>query len=102
MAYGSFAPGGSGGAYSAPAPDPNAYSRAMFAQRQAYMGSPEYEREQFERGLQSQEQQRRAYDSETARQGQQQKYGVLGGLIGRMGAVNYGAPTHTSRITYGG
>lgn len=101
MAYGSFAPGGAGGAYSAPAPDPNAYGWAMRDQRRAYMSSPEYEREQFERGLQSQEQQRRQYDSETARHSQQQKYGVLGGLIGKMGS-NYGAPVNVSRITYGG
>jgi hypothetical protein len=37
-----------------------------------------------ERGLQSAEQQRRLYDSQTQRLGQQQKYGVLGGLLGGM------------------
>lgn len=34
-----------------------------------------------ERNLQAAEQQRRAYDSETARQGQQQKWNVLSGLL---------------------
>lgn len=38
--------------------------------------------EAHERSLQNQEQQRRMYDSESARIGQRQKYGVLGGLLG--------------------
>ena len=37
---------------------------------------------QHERGMMQAEQQRRMYDSETARMGQQQKYSVLGGLLG--------------------
>ena len=83
MSYGSWVSYTSGGdKYLAPSQDPNAYRDAMFQQRQAYLASPERDREMFERGLQSQEQQRRAYDSETARQSQQQKYGILGGLLG--------------------
>ena len=39
------------------------------------------EREQYERGLQQQEQQRRAYDSESQRQLGQQKFNVLGNLL---------------------
>jgi tRNA G37 N-methylase Trm5 len=39
------------------------------------------ERENHERGLQMQEQQRRAYDSETQRQLGQQKFSVLGNLL---------------------
>jgi hypothetical protein len=39
------------------------------------------EREQYERSLQTQEQQRRAYDSETQRQLGQQKFNVLGNLL---------------------
>lgn len=50
-----------------------------------YRQSPEYEREMYERGLQQSEQQRRQYDSETARQSQDRKYGVLSGLISKMG-----------------
>lgn len=41
-----------------------------------------HERDQHERSLQGQEQQRRAYESETARMGQEQKYNVLGNLLG--------------------
>lgn len=51
---------------------------AQEAQRQAMDAA----REQYERSLQMQEQKRRQYDSETARMGQGQKYGVLGGLLG--------------------
>jgi hypothetical protein len=39
-------------------------------------------REAHERGLQMQEQQRRLFDSETARQLGEKKYGVLSGLLG--------------------
>lgn len=41
-----------------------------------------YAQGQHERSLQSQEQQRRMYDSQSARMGQQQKYGLLSGLLG--------------------
>jgi hypothetical protein len=41
-----------------------------------------YDQQEHEKGLQQQEQQRRSYDSETARMGQEQKYGVLGQLLG--------------------
>ena len=41
----------------------------------------EYDQQEHEKRLQAQEQQRRQYDSETARQGQEKKYGLLGGLL---------------------
>lgn len=53
--------------------------------KSAYYNSVEGDREMYERGLQQSEQQRRQYDSETARQSQDRKYGVLGGLISKMG-----------------
>lgn len=56
----------------------------------AYKQSPDYEREMFERGLQQQEQSRRQFDSETARQGQERKYGVLSGLLGKSGGMSGG------------
>jgi hypothetical protein len=43
-----------------------------------------------ERNLQASEQARRQYDSETARAGQQQKYGLLSNLLGG------------NRMTFGG
>ena len=49
----------------------------------------EMQRQQHESGLQSQEQRRRQYDSETARMGQEKKYGLLGNLLG--------ASSYTSR-----
>lgn len=67
---------------------------AMWAQRHRSMMTPEYEREQFERGLLSQEQQRRQYDSETARESakmQGQKYNILGGLLKNIGRPAMGA-----------
>lgn len=69
-------------------------SNALWAQRQRHMMTPEYEREQFERGLLTQEQQRRQYDSETARETakmQGQKYGILGGLLKNIGRPVLGA-----------
>lgn len=68
-------------------------------QQHRQMMTPEYQREQFERGLMSQEQQRRQYDSETARQSQQlqqQKYGVLGGLLRQVGHPTYGTISYGS------
>lgn len=53
--------------------------------RSDYYESPEGQREMYERSLQQQEQQRRMYDSQTARQSQERKYGVLDGLIKKMG-----------------
>lgn len=47
----------------------------------AYEYGRQYDQEEHEKGLQSQEQRRRQYESETARMGQQQKYGLLGGLL---------------------
>lgn len=49
-----------------------------------------YDQQEHEKGLQAQEQARRQYDSETARMGQQQKYGLLSNLLGG------------TRTTYGG
>lgn len=63
----------------------NAYA----SQLQRYAASPDGQREQFERGMMQQEQDRRA--SET-----NQKYGVLGGLLGGMGG------TYTAKGWYGG
>lgn len=57
-------------------------------QRQAEDPNAAFERQQqaaqaaHERSLQTQEQQRRMYDSQSARIGQRQKFGVLGGLLG--------------------
>lgn len=65
------------------------------AQMRAYQQSVEGQREMYERSLQQQEQQRRMYDSETARKSQDQKYGVLGGLLSKMG----GGPSYGG---YGG
>lgn len=55
---------------------------SMAARQHAQQMASAAAQEQHERALQAQEQQRRAYESETARMGQQQKYGLLGGLIG--------------------
>jgi hypothetical protein len=41
-----------------------------------------YDQQEHEKGLQAQEQARRQYDSETARMGQEKKYGVLSSLLG--------------------
>lgn len=86
-------------------------ANAMWAQRQRQMMTPEHEREQFERGLLSQEQQRRQYDSETARESakmQGQKYGILGGLLKNIGRPMLGAsafsgyaPMQSGRSAFG-
>lgn len=55
--------------------------------QQAQQGQQDAAREAHERSLQMAEQQRRQYDSETARESQKQKYGVLGGLLGGMGGM---------------
>jgi hypothetical protein len=55
------------------------------AQLRAYGQSVEGQREAYERSLQQGEQQRRMYDSETARQSQERKYGVLDGLVKQWG-----------------
>lgn len=52
-------------------------------QMQAHRQSADYEREMYERGLQMQEQRRRMYDSETARQAQDKRFSVLDGLTKR-------------------
>lgn len=54
----------------------------------AYAYGRQWDQEEHEKQLQAQEQQRRQYDSETSRMGQQQKFNVLGNLLGaprRMG-----------------
>lgn len=50
---------------------------------------------QHEMGLQAAEQQRRMYDSQTARMGQQQKFGLLGGLLRGGGGMGGGVVTRT-------
>lgn len=87
--YGS-AGGYAGMAGEAYAHDANDMQQNIANQQQAIQAQQANEGAQqaFERGLQSQEQQRRAYDSNTARMGQQQKFNVLGNLLGaprRMG-----------------
>lgn len=47
----------------------------------AFAYGRDYDQQEHEKGLQAQEQQRRQYDSETARMGQEKKYGLLGGLL---------------------
>lgn len=70
---------------------------ALNAQRQRYAFSPDIEREQHERSMQQQEQNRRQYDSDTARMGQEKKYGVLQGLVKNMGG-GYGGYVPQSRL----
>lgn len=60
--------------------------------------SIEGDREMYERSLQQAEQQRRQYDSETARQSQDRKYGVLSGLISKIG----GGPSYGGYDGFGG
>lgn len=47
----------------------------------AYRGSVDGDREAYERRMAETEQQRRQFDSETQREGQQMKYGVLSSLL---------------------
>jgi hypothetical protein len=47
----------------------------------------QFDQQEHEKGLQAAEQQRRAYDSETARQMGQQKMGVLSGLVSGLGGI---------------
>jgi hypothetical protein len=56
----------------------NAMSRQAAVQQQAQ----DRDREMFERNMLMQEQQRRAFDSQSERMGQSQKYGLLGNLLG--------------------
>lgn len=63
---------------------------AMYYANLNHKSSADYEREMHERGLQKAEQARRQYDSETQRQGQQQKFGVLGGLLRGANSGPYG------------
>ena len=58
-----------------------AWSQQQAAQQQQQQAGFENGREMFERGLLGQEQSRKQYDSETARQVGAQKYNVLGGLL---------------------
>lgn len=48
----------------------------------AFAYGRQWDQQEHEKGLQQQEQQRRQYDSETNRMGQEQKYGLLGNLLG--------------------
>lgn len=61
------------------------WAQQQAAQQQQQGADWERGREMYERGLQQQEQQRRAYDSETARRMGEQKNSVLSGLIGQIG-----------------
>lgn len=63
---------------------------ARTQQMQAYRQSPEYEREMYERGLQQQEMKRRENADKMAGEAQKQKYGVLSGLVQKMGGDNFG------------
>lgn len=47
----------------------------------AFAYGRDHDQQEHEKGLQAQEQKRRAYDSETARMGQQAKFSVLGDLL---------------------
>lgn len=47
----------------------------------AFAYGRDYDQQEHEKNLQAQEQQRRQYDSETNRMGQQQKFGVLRSLL---------------------
>jgi len=56
-------------------------------ENEAFAYGRQFDQQEHEKGLQSAEQQRRAYDSETARQLGHEKMGVLSGLISGMGGV---------------
>ncbi len=58
----------------------NDAEREMGENNAFYFGR-DYDQQEHEKRLQAQEQQRRQYDSETARQGQEKKYGLLGNLL---------------------
>lgn len=47
----------------------------------AFAYGRQWDQDEHEKRIQQQEQQRRLYDSETARMGQQQKFNVLGNLL---------------------
>lgn len=47
----------------------------------AFAYGRDYDQQEHEKRLQAQEQQRRAFDSETARQGQDKKWNVIGNLL---------------------
>ena len=68
-----------------------AWAQQAAAGQQQQAASWERGREMYERGLQGQEQQRRQYDSETARQMGAKKYDVLSGLLG--GKMGGGSPS---------
>lgn len=94
MAYAGSAYGYNAGAsYAQPATtgyNPVNEQLARTQQMQAYRQSPEYEREMYERGLQQQEMKRRENADKMAGEAQQQKYGVLSGLVQKMGGDNFG------------
>ena len=77
----------------------DAYAQQQAASANAYR-QQEIGRENHERSLQSQEQQRRQYDSASAREGQQQKWGVLGGLLKGLGN-NSGMSGYSGRMAFG-
>lgn len=80
MAYGNAFGGGYGDVNQASA-RPDFDQPPAWQTYWANQANPDYQREQFERGLMQGEQQRRAYDSDTNRR----KYGILSGLFGRLG-----------------
>lgn len=80
--------GFAGGGYAQEADDiDNNNAMASQAAMQQQMG--DRDREVFERNMLAQEQQRRAFDSQTQRMGQSQKYGLLGNLLGNR-TMRYG------------
>lgn len=81
MAYGN-AYGGGYGDMNQSAPRPEFEVTPAWQTYWSNQANPEYQREQFERGMMQAEQKRRAYDSETNRR----KYGILSGLFGRLGS----------------
>jgi hypothetical protein len=94
MAYAT--PGGQdwyrGGEHESSARQKAAWGQQAQAAKQQQDDAWERGREMYERGMQTQEQQRRQYDSETARQMSDKKYDVLSGLLnGKMG----GSPNFT-------
>lgn len=49
----------------------------------AFAYGRDFDQQEHEKGLQAQEQKRRMYDSETAREVQNKKFSVIGGLLNR-------------------
>lgn len=84
MSYAGLAYGHNAGSYGAqPATNPGSdeFYNSVAALRRDQQS--DFAREMHERSLQMQEQQRRMYDSQTARQAQDKKFSVLDGLTRR-------------------